>query len=390
MAKRISYRRDVLPRLDAETVYGRGWEWTVRSNRRWGWRSRRCPLCGESKAGRGRLAVDPHGLAWKCHACGASGDPPKWIAASEGVQRFPDQLLRLATLAGVDPGSAPLVPAPGPSLSESPRNGHRANTGGIRPKAGQSRGPDPSAIRTWDRALACDETPAAAYLANRLVWPVGLDGWTLPESLRWLPADRWPGRLGPLPGSAAGALVSTYRDRSGSLRALKLEALDAFGAVLAPKRVRRNLGRTDRARFTACDLPGGALHVGEGEVTALALAVQCRALGAGTAVAVGGDSGLRPARCWDRAKRPLVIHADRDAPGIMAAGSLAVRLRAAGRDAIELLLPGPPDGLDAADVLAAEVGERAAIREDGMDRSAAVAAAWPEVIEGLRERRLEL
>ena len=384
-AKRLDYRRDVLPHLTLEMVF-RGLK--LRPAR--GGASMRgpCPLHDDQDKASRRFEVYRDSLGWKCWSCGKSGDPPKWIAETEGVTDFPSQVARLAELAGIHSTASD---RPNWQARRGAQSGPRSPKAPKASKTTAETAPDLEALRTWDRALACDGTPAAAYLAGRFAWPVGLDGWTLPAELRWLPADRWPPKLERLrPEDAAGAMACAYRGSQGEVRALKLEALTADGgpALNAKgRRTRLNLGKTTGARFTACDLQGGELHVCEGEVTALAVAVSCHARGAGAAVAVSGHSGFRTDRCWG--SRPVRIRPDRDAEGRTAARALRRALRESGRACeSDGLTETERSHLDAADVLAAEVSERAAIRGGCMDRSAAIAAAWPEVIEGLRRWEL--
>ena len=117
------------------------------------------------------------------------------------------------------------------------------------------------------------------------MWPS--DGPVLPGSVRWIPAKaitdtlRWPDNEMPS-GEWAGAIAFDY----GS--AWKLEALTAQGQCVCP-RWRRNVGKLDGLRFETTDHGGGDLHVCEGEVTALALAVQCAVLVEGFAIAAGAD-----------------------------------------------------------------------------------------------------
>ena len=63
-------------------------------------------------------------------------------------------------------------------------------------------------------------------------------------------------------------------------------------------------GGATRGASRACDsrqptTAHGQLHVCEGEVTALALAVQCQGQGKGFAIAAGGTSGSQVAACRD-------------------------------------------------------------------------------------------
>ena len=128
-------------------------------------------------------------------------------------------------------------------------------------------------------------------------------------------------------------------------------------------------GGATRGASRACDLrqpttAHGQLHVCEGEVTALALSVQCAALGKGFAIAAGGTSGFQVAACRDPDQCPVRIHVDRDLPGRIAARALVRKLRETGREVeADGLHELNDDRIDAADVLAVEVGERASIRE---------------------------
>ena len=104
-------------------------------------------------------------------------------------------------------------------------------------------------------------------------------------------------------------------------------------------------------------------------MTALALAVQCAALGKGFAIAAGGTSGSQVAACRDPDQRP----------GRIAARALVRKLRETGReieaDGLHAL---NDDRIDAADVLAVAVGERASIREHdgGLPRDESLRKAW--------------
>ena len=385
-ASRLDYRRDVLPKLSCELVYG-AHEWTQRAARRWGWRSRHCPLCGEGASSPGRLSCDPEGLAWKCHACGQGGDPAKWLNATEGL-RFREAVARLAGMAGIaqkSPAGAPRAAGLAKPRLGAQERGH----GPVRARNGGSRagpGPKSRALALWRASAAADGTPSAAYVAGRRAWPVPL-GWKCPPFVRWVAAERVRAVLAgwQLPEDAGGCVLFGYQTEAARIVAAKLEALTAEGGLTRP-RWRRNVGRFGAARFDALGLPGGELHVAEGELTAIALAVRCRAEGRGAALAVGGSSSLAGDRCWDPEGRAVRIHADRDAAGRDAAWKLERALLADGRAArAEGLDAAGRDGLDALDELACAVRERAAIHEfdGGMDRAAAERAAWAAVV---RER----
>ena len=111
---------------------------------------------------------------------------------------------------------------------------------------------------------------------------------------------------------------------------------------------------------------GGWLHVCEGEVTALAPAVQCALLGEGFAIATGGAAGFRVSSCRDRSGQAPGANPYRPGPGGGGARgeSLLRKLRETGR-AVEAdgLYRLDKSGMGAADGLAIEVGERASILE---------------------------
>ena len=77
--------------------------------------------------------------------------------------------------------------------------------------------------------------------------------------------------------------------------------------------------------------------------------------------------------------RPVRIHADRDLPGRIAARALVRKLRETGREVeADGLYALDDDRIDAADVLAVEVGERASIREHdgGLSEDESLRKAW--------------
>ena len=124
-------------------------------------------------------------------------------------------------------------------------------------------------------------------------------------------------------------------------------------------------GGATRGASRACDsrqptTAHGQLHVCEGEVTAL---------GKGFAIAAGGTSGFQVAACRDPAQRP----------GRIAARALVHKLRETGREVeADGLYALNDDRIDAADVLAVEVGERASIREHdgGLSEDESLRKAW--------------
>lgn len=419
---RDTWRHEVRPRLTADALFPAS---AIRERRGAHWRGA-CPFHGDDDARSRRFSVHVATLGWRCFSCGQHGGPLDMLMGGSAAGREADAIAAAAALVGVTLPTRP-VGAIGQARrsTRTPTIALRASPGrvsGAKPALGARQGPDgpkpreraqngATALETardhhsLPDTRTADGTPAAAYLVGRLVWPPDA---ILPRDVRWLDRASVPGKVGRLPAAAVGCVTFRFRDSEGAASAAKLEALDADGKRLEP-RWRRNWNRTNGLRFRACDLPGGSLHVCEGEVTALALAVQCLARGRGAAVAVGGSSGLRAGRCWDPDARPVSIHADRDRAGRAAARQLRRELRAAGRACtaldVDTAARGPCanpacqaaacqgcDGLDAADALAGAVGERAAIgaTEGGLDAADALAAAWAFVRRELTEARWTL
>ena len=113
-----------------------------------------------------------------------------------------------------------------------------------------------------------------------MAWPIG--GQALPGSVRWIAAEAvvktlcWPNEKNAVRRMGGDdCLLATAWAR---LWLGKLEALTAQGRPVQP-RWRRNIGGFKGLRFETVDHGGGWLHVAEGELTALALAVQCTAQG---------------------------------------------------------------------------------------------------------------
>ena len=237
-----------------------------------------------------------------------------------------------------------------------------------------------------------EDTPARNYLTWRMVWPIG--GPALPGSVRWIAAEAVVEALPhwEMPsGEWAGTIAFSYG--AGEALAWKLEALTTQGRPVRP-RWRRNAGLFEGGlRFETVDHGGGWLHVAEGELTALALAVQCAAQGEGFSIATGGTGRFQVAACEDACQRPVRIYADLDKGGRIAGRALVRKLRESGRlvEADGLYRPGE-SGIDAADVLAAEVGERASILEHdgGLTRDESERKAWADALDALRQKRLQL
>jgi len=369
----LHFRRDVLPHLTVERVYG-NLRWTSRRGRYW---HAQCPLHDDRDPKSRRFSVDTQTLGYRCFSCGRSGDALKWL--SGGGQVTAETFREAERLAGIHRAQR-----------QSPKPPKLPKPATSKPRSGQ---PSPKAAAMWSSAQQADGTPARRYLERRLSWPP-LDGWPLPQTVRWIAAEgvcrglSWPQRA--LPRNPwAGCIVFGYSPSAGSsIQAVKLEALTADGRICRP-RWRRNAGSLTGLRFVACNLPGGCLHLGEGEVTALALAIRCRALNRGMAAGCGGTSGMTAAACTDPFGRTVRIHCDCDHAGRLAAIRLARTLRASKRKAVLAGLDGcETDGTDAADELKEEIRERIAIRsEGGTSPLTALTGAWADVLAGFRNGR---
>ena len=374
------FRLEVRPGLTAQAVYGR-----LGLARKGRYLRGPCPSHDDGDKRSRRFSVDLDTLGYKCFSCDASGDALAFIAGGASP-RGTDYWRAVLTAADLAGKSAPewLRRKAGETTNPSRNRPEHPRRARIRRQAGRSeaahahdgvgreekhsqaarRAPASSAHvpGLLGAAVPADGTPASAYLHGRFAWP---PFWDLPGNVLWIPASAvraiLPGAWG-LPTGAAGCLAFAYRHPAdGRAKAVKIEALAADGRPVGDakgKRWRRNAGEFKGLRFVASDLPGGCHHAGEGEVTALALAVQCKALGRGMAVARGGASGMVPAACPDPEGRPVIVHSDRDA----------------------------------ADALKAEVEERASIREveGGQARAAAERGAWSDTLATLADGGLEL
>lgn len=174
--------------------------------------------------------------------------------------------------------------------------------------------------RVWDAAAPIAGTPADAYLRARGLAPP----W--PRALRW---------------DAARRRMIAPAVRDGRLRGLH--------ATRLPGPERRSHGPVNGAAVRLAAVADGALALAEGIETALAYT----ALTGVPAWAALSAAGLKSAPLPDGVDR-LVIAADFDGPGLVAAEHLQRRARGAGID-VRIDLP-PRYGTDWADVLAARTG----------------------------------
>ena len=178
------------------------------------------------------------------------------------------------------------------------------------------RTPPPWIRRVWDGAAPIEGTPAAAYLRTRGLEPP----W--PAALRW---------------DAARSRMIAPAVRNGRLRGLH--------ATRLPGRERRAHGPVTGAAVRLARVRHGILAVAEGIETALAYT----ALTGTPAWAALSAAGVRHAPLPD-ALEELVVAADFDGPGLVAAEQLERRARAAGI-AVRIDLP-PHYRTDWADALA--------------------------------------
>ena len=379
-----------------------------------------CPACG----GKDRFRVTRRG-GFFCRQCcpdrNAGANAMRRILEAAGLAREDDGGRSDAGMPPAAAGRRAGAASPIPRYREGPERRSTAIYGGDdNPIPGQGRNigpplpeiadpgpepleppreaPDAIARRIWtaSRAGSRDTAPVRAYLAGRGVWPPHK---ALPGSVRWL--DRAAAeRLNPalperqrirLPRIAAGAIICCFARCDAGLVAVQIEPLQADGARAPwPARkpggsptTRQTRGAPKGAAFPVkpsdADL-AGSLHVCEGPVDALAIAYWRGAQAWGA----GGTSGLAPlAPELAATGRAVVIEADGDGPGRMAAAALQDALHRKGIAARLIYWP----GCDPAEGLAADWQERAAQFEaDGMDRVEAEHHAWEAMLPpGLEE-----
>ena len=244
------------------------------------------------------------------------------------------------------------------------------------------------AKQLWMHAVSPEHTPARTYLSRRLVWPPDNVGASLPATVRWLPRSSVPKRQPDakwygMPASADGAILFAWRP-PGDGDGLPV-AVSLLAATTSGERVRwfnangpkiYALGTRRGAVFTAKAGKGGAIHLTEGEVDALALACQSAE---GVVRATGGTSGLRVEAVADPISRPVVLYPDGDRAGFVAAAKAQAAILATGR-ACRIAWREIGSG-DPADDLTTAVAERAALRVDaGEDQAKALSSAWHDFI----------
>ena len=356
-----------------------------------------CPVCGGEDrfhVGHGRGGAAMVG----CRGC-IDGQPPKEKGEAFGRilrETFPERFQSGAgenlRANGNDFGAPSRSRRTGPAPSSKPPR--KPPESRSEPISAPDPGEDarPRLVRAlWAAAAPADDSPGRVYLAWRRAWPPAGTGPNLPASVRWLddgdpdrdPAAKWYG----LPRGAAGALVfawwpSTNADPNADPVAVSLEALDAGGErpdqAGTGKRWRRTVGRRTGAVFEARAARGEdtPVHVAEGEVSALALALApwC---GPGAVVAAGGTPGLR--RAGELAGASVVLHADGDGDGRGAVERARRAIEASGRSCS---IAWYAIGADPTDALGEWLTERAAIREfdGGEARAEADRGAWTDLL----------
>lgn len=190
----------------------------------------------------------------------------------------------------------------------------------------------------WGASGLPDGSQGRQYLAGRFAWPPVDFGPALPGSVRWLvradspAADPDAGWYG-LPRGAVGALVFAYRlAGQAEVRAVSLLALSSAAQRVLWGRTRakiRTFGVRKGALFEARPgVPNGPVHICEGEVDAIALAVALEPRAA--VYAMGGTSGAR--LLVVPGSSPIVLHADGGRDGRGAAELARQGLAASGRE----------------------------------------------------------
>lgn len=257
------------------------------------------------------------------------------------------------------------------------------------PRPARGRDPEPppkpetskreQAALAWTAAVDPSGTPGAAYLVDRGAWPAGVP---LPGSVRWLPAEKAGFLLRtktPLRRGAAGALAYRFAAvGENGTAAVQLEAVDADGGAIrefwpsGPKRATLGGGGClDGGRRVFAARPAAHRDAGviltEGPLDGLGI-VHLTRLGAAcgmdadaAVIASAGTSGWGPA-VVEGCPGPVVLAAQADGtPGFEVAMLCRGKLLTADRT---VRVEQAPLGMDWADVAAAEVAEREAVRAE--------------------------
>lgn len=250
--------------------------------------------------------------------------------------------------------------------------------------------PDPRirvSMSIWNRAIQPPlQGPLRTFLAARRAWPPSSlpDAPLLPPDVRWLPAERadlgnprWKG----LPAGAEGAVVFAWR-RHSDIRAVSLIALDGDGRRLAWGKAKTlTYGSRAGACFEARKI-GAAVHVCEGELSALALCLTPDI--EGRVHAIGGASSLPGA--VRRIHAPIVLHAEGDAASRIACH----RAYHARKDGLDTTIWHYRPGEDPNDALAQWIDERAAVAAEREDTGASGALDQLDRLHALAAEEWEL
>lgn len=275
---------------------------------------------------------------WSAWAAGKGGDALALVRDVLGVD-IGEALRWSRSWLGIEDGTAEMPARPPPATAPMPEPNRES-------LANQAR-----AVAIWrDAAESIAGTPAEVYLRSRgfdparlmSLWGAGLWPATLRYSER---AHRDPGRL------CRALIVAVHGADSGLVRAIQRILLHPDGtAVLDDKgrKIKLSLGPigSNAARFDYWPDPAGRWGIAEGCETALA-AFALTGIPTWAAISCGNMARVVPPS-W---ARHATIFADRDPPGMAAAGETLHRLRAhPGIESVRVLGSVVP-GQDAADVL---------------------------------------
>ena len=308
----MNYRKDIHPYLNAEVVYG-SHPWRKRQASHWGWHSRLCPACGESKAASApRFRVCPESLGYKCHRCGVSGDPPAWLILTGQADALRHAMHILAKRVG--------APATPPAAIRPYDDTKRLQT----------------ARRFWRRAMPIPmdaDHPARRWASasgdKPGVWPANK---TWPVSVRWLPVQPWQLDKG---HQGTGSLVAAFMpfdawrrpDWETQVAAVQLLGLTTNGRqcdLEMDSGSKRSYGLLKGAvclvRTFVTDAAESPLGVTEGVADTLAVATWFGQ----NCVALGGTGGFHIRDTWpgDTGLRTITVYDDADPAGGRAANIL--------------------------------------------------------------------
>ncbi|WP_267394978.1 MULTISPECIES: CHC2 zinc finger domain-containing protein [unclassified Sphingomonas] len=199
----------------------------------------------------------------------------------------------------------------------------------------------PVAQRIVNGSVAIEGTPAEVYLRSR---GITMD---LPHTLRFarIPPPQIDGN-GVLAANGPGllpALIAIVADAAGELLGLQRTYLTKDGRKAATKPT--DTDRKPKVKYSLGNVIGGSVQLGpaaasmlvtEGLEDGLTLA---QALGRSVWVAAG--TSMLPAMSFPASVRAIVIGADGDAPGEVAAQKAAEAFTATGR-AVRIMRPTPP------------------------------------------------